>query len=257
MVRTYQEGDEIQLVTLFNEAYQAYLGFVPRTVEYWRWSCLARPDVDEEGIVIVVQREKIVAYAVVGRSGNIWELCFDGAQKSEALVSLVLGKAVEYLRRVGSDAASLNLPCDDSVARDACKRAGFSELPASNLFLSVLDYEGLLRLLSSVDKEKLMSFGQDFLIRLRDARSWTSPVIFIGLRNGRLEIRSEDKPCDVLIETDTSTLASILFGTCEPLWALLRFELRIRPLRKVRRALKFLSLLTVNGPWFLPRADLG
>jgi hypothetical protein len=259
VVRAYQRRDEIELVGLFNEAYRAYAGFVPRTVEYWRWSCLDRPDVENEGIAIVVHGGKIVAYAVVGRSGNIWELCFDRAHDGEVLVSLILEKAVEYLTLVGSDAVTLNLPCQDYVAREACEKLGFSELSPDPeiVFVSVLDFERFVRLLSSANKEKLMSFEEDFLIKFRDARSWMNPVLSVRVQNGRIEIGSEDKHCNVIIETDTSTLTSMLFGTDKPLWALLRFKLRIHPLRRLWRVFRLFSLLHVNDPWFVPRADLG
>jgi hypothetical protein len=106
--RKYEEGDETALASLFNKVYHGYAGFVPRTPEYWRWSCLDRPDVEKEGIMVVVNRGRIVAYAVVGKSGNIWESCFDDAHDKKALLSLVLERAIEYLTRVGSDLITLN-----------------------------------------------------------------------------------------------------------------------------------------------------
>jgi len=259
VLRTYQNGDEFELAQVFNGAYRAYAGFVPRTADYWRWNCLDRPDVDKEGIVIAIQGGKIVAYAVVGKSGNIWELCFDRAHDGEALVSLILEKAVEYLTRIGSDAATLNLPYDDSVAREACEKAGFSELPPDPgiILLSVLDYEPFVRLLSSIKEEKFNGFEGNFLIKLRDARFWLNPLISIRLQNGRMETGGESKRGDVVIETDTSTLTSILFGASNPLWALFRFKLKIRPLRKLGKVLKLLGLLRLDDPWFLARADLG
>jgi ribosomal protein S18 acetylase RimI-like enzyme len=258
-VRTYQEADEVQLTSLFNECYQAYAGFVPRTLEYWRWCCLNRPDVENEGIIIVLHGGKIAGYAVVGKSGNIWELCFDRAHNGEPIVSLILEKAIEYLARVGSDAATLNLPRDDSITRKACEKLGFSMLAPDpkRVFLSVLEYEQFVRFLASANKKKLTGLQGDFVIRLKDARSWMSPFISIGLGNGRIETGRENRRCDVLIETDTSTLASMLLGTYNPSWALLRFRLKIHPLRKLRRALRLFSLLRLDDSWFFPRADLG
>ena len=76
-IRTYLPGDETALVLLFNNQNATLAGFVPRTVEYWRWCCLKRPDVDEEGIIIAKKGDKIVGYCVIGWSGNVWELCHD------------------------------------------------------------------------------------------------------------------------------------------------------------------------------------
>jgi len=258
-VRTYQKGDEVQLTRLFNESYEAYAGFAPRTPEYWRWSCLDRPDVENEGILVVLREARVVAYAVVGKSGNIWELCFDRRHEAKALVSLILKSAVEYLASRGSDSVTLNLPRDDLGAREGCEKEGFLELPRDPewVYVSVLDYERFVRLLYSAKKEGLMGFECDFLIRLKNAESWTSPFVSITLQGGRLETSSQDKSCDVLIETDTSTLNSILFGISNPVWALLSFKLKIHPLHKLRSVIRFFSILSLDDPWFLPRADLG
>jgi len=249
----------VELTRLFNEAYRPYAGFVPRTSEYWRWNCLERPDVDKDGISVVIYGRQIVAYAVVGKSGNIWELCFNRAHDGKALLSLVLDRAVEYLTSAGSDAATLNLPCDDSVAREACEKAGFSELPPDPgvVFLSVLDFERLLSLLSSINEEKLRGIRGDFSVRFRDPGSWVRPPVSIRLHNGQTQIASESKHGDIVIETDSSTLTSILFGASNPLRAWLALKLKVYPLRKLGLVSKLLSLLRVDNTWFLPLSDLG
>jgi len=256
-VRTYEKGDETELARLFNEAYQAYAGFVPRTPEYWRWSCLDRPDVEKEGIVIVVHARKIVGYAVVGKSGNIWELCFDRGPDQERVGSLILDKAVDYLTRVGSDSVTLNLPSKDSVARQACERLGFSQLPPEIPFLSVLDFERLLGSLYSANQQRLMDFEGSFLIKFQDGPFWITPFVSMRVRNGGIDIASQKELCQAVIETDTRTLTSVLFGTEKALSALLRLKLKIRPLRELRTVLRLFSLLRVKEPWFVPGADLG
>jgi hypothetical protein len=256
-IRKYEEGDETELASLFNNVYHDYAGFVPRTPEYWRWSCLDRPDVEKEGIMVVVNRGKIVAYAVVGKSGNIWESCFDDAHDEKALLSLVLERAIKYLTRVGSDLIILNLPSEDSVARETCEKLGLSELPPDVMFLSVLDFKQLLELLCSAKKDKLSGFDGDFLVRFKDAPSWISPFVMIKFKNGQTEIKNENKSCEVLIETDTATFTSIMFGVRRPLWALARFKLKIHPPWKLRRVLRLLSFMCLDDPWFFPRSDLG
>jgi hypothetical protein len=230
---------------------------VPRTLEYWRWSCLNRPDVEKEGILISLHKGKIVAYVVVGKSGNIWESCFDDAHDKKALLSLLLEHSIKYLTRVGSDSVTLNLPSDDSVARETCENLGFSELPPDVMFLSVLDFKQFLKLLCSAKKDKLSGVDGDFLIRFKDAPFWTSPFIMMKFKNGQAEIENENKSCEVLIETDTATLTSIMFGTTRSLWALARFKLKIHPPWKLRRVLRLFSLMRLDDPWFFPRSDLG
>jgi ribosomal protein S18 acetylase RimI-like enzyme len=256
-LRTFEEGDEVELTRLFNEAYKGYAGFVPKTLEYWRWSCLDRPDVEKEGIIIVAYRGKIVAYAVIGKTGNIWELCFNQAHKGKDLVSLILENAVEYLIRVGADSATLNLPSEDTAVRETCEKLGFLEVPPDTMFLSVLDFEKFLQLLSCAKKEKMAGLDESFLIEFKDAPFWTNPYVSIRIENGRTKIEGQNTPSKVLIETDTTTLTSILFGTTKPLWALIRFRLKIYPLRKFHSVLKWFSLLRLDDSWFFPRSDLG
>jgi hypothetical protein len=230
---------------------------VPRTTEYWRWSCLNRPDVEKEGILIALHKGKIVAFAVVGKSGNIWESCVDDAHDKKALLSLLLEHSIEYLTRAGSDAVTLNLPSDDSVARETCESLGFSELPPDDIFLSVLDFRQLLTLFCNAKKDKLSRIDGDFLIRFKDAPSWISPFILMKFRNGQAEIENENRSCEVLIETDIATFTSLMFGTTKSLWALARFRLKIYPRWKLRGVLRLFSLMRLDDPWFFPRSDLG
>ena len=170
---------------------------------------------------------------------------------------MVLERAIEYLTRVGSDLVTLNLPSEDSVARETCEKLGLSELPPDVMFLSVLDFKQLLELLCSAKKDKLSGFDGDFLVRFKDAPSWISPFVMIKFKNGQTEIKNENKSCEVLIETDTATFTSIMFGVRRPLWALARFKLKIHPPWKLRRVLRLFSFMCLDDPWFFPRSDLG
>jgi hypothetical protein len=79
----------------------------------------------------------------------------------------------------------------------------------------------------------------------------------IKFKNGQTEIENENKSCEVLIETDTATFTSIMFGITKPLWAFARFKLKIHPPWKLRRVLKLFSSMRLEDPWFFPRSDLG
>ncbi|TET62287.1 hypothetical protein E3J49_08460, partial [Candidatus Bathyarchaeota archaeon] len=73
-IRSFEDGDENEIVQLFDRIYSDYGGFTLKTPEYWRWCCLKRPDVEKEGVFVVEDGdENVVGYAVVGGSGNIWE----------------------------------------------------------------------------------------------------------------------------------------------------------------------------------------
>lgn len=256
-LRTYEEGDETELTLLFNEVYRDYAGFVPRTLEYWRWSCLDRPDVEKEGIIVGLHKGKAIAYAVVGKSGNIWELCLDPAHQRQVGARLILEKAIEYLTRVGAESVILNLPSEDLAFRELCEELGLAKVSSEKMFLSVLDFKTLLSVLS-VDKQKrMMDLNESILICLKKAPFWISHHVWIRIENGKTTIEEGIKPYTILMETDASTFTSLIFGTTDPLWALLRLRLKIRPLRKLNRSLRWFSLVRLNDPWFFPISDYG
>jgi len=39
-VRGFEDGDEVEIVRLFDRVYAGYGGFTLKTPEYWRWCCL-------------------------------------------------------------------------------------------------------------------------------------------------------------------------------------------------------------------------
>jgi len=43
-IRSFEDGDENEIVQLFDRIYSDYGGFTLKTPEYWRWGCLKRPD---------------------------------------------------------------------------------------------------------------------------------------------------------------------------------------------------------------------
>lgn len=256
-VRTFRQGDEIVLVHLFNRVYEDFAGFVPRTPEYWVWCCLSRPDVNEESIVIVNKEEKIVGYAVVGKSGNIWELCYDPMYDGEVVVSKLLNWALDYLRNVGSDFVMLNAPVKDEVVRKVCQELDFAETPPSFMFVSVLDFSRLICEILRSRKEMLDICGV-FWFRLKNCPSWGNDSFCIQVRKDDVSVMEEvvNNP-EMVIDADMSTLISCIFGT-ENIWnALVTSKVRFRPFWKIRKFLKLFSLLQVKSPWFMPRADGG
>lgn len=64
--------------------------------------------------MVVDGDEKVVGYVVVGRSGNIWELCYDRGFDGEKIVSLLLDEATHYLERGGATSMSFNAPMEDT-----------------------------------------------------------------------------------------------------------------------------------------------
>jgi hypothetical protein len=255
-VRTYRDGDETEFIKLFNESYQHYAGFVPRTVEYWLWNCKLHPEVDSEGIMVAEMNNEIVGYIVVGNSGEIHELCYNPAQDRWKIVSKLIERAIQYVVAGGGGRMILRAPSDDTVIREVCKKLEFKESLLAKfcvVCLRVLSFPMLIKKIVDSKKQEQKDFEDTFLIQLKDAPP-SDNLISVGTRDGMFFVKKgEVNNPRIKICTDTHTLASLIFGTLNIISATLNLRLRIRPFWKFPKALEFLSLLVLRDPWFVPR----
>jgi len=259
-LRTYREGDEIALVHLFNEVHSKYAGFVPRTIEYWRWCCLERPDVERDGIFEVVDHNNgnVVGYAVVGRSGNVWELCYDSTHDGDKIVSLLLDKAASYLKKVGATSITFNAPQENRVVKKVCRKLGFEVLPTPRMIITVQNFPKLVSLILESKKEELMTrFDEAVLIKFNEAPFWISDTFFIEISRDGVQVGDETQSPTIQVETDVITFSSLLFGILSPLQSVMRLKLRVKPFWKTLTLLKLLSSLQMKTTWFFPLSDLG
>ena len=255
--RTYIKGDEIALVRLFNTEQVKLAGFVPRTVEYWRWCCLERPDVTEKGVLIVEKEYKIVGYIVVGKSGNIWELCYDSSNNAKTIVSRLLIWAENYARGVGSNSLVLNGYVKDKLVLEVCRDMDFAEAPPEPMFLSVLD---LPQLMCEVLQSKNQSFDTNevFWFNLKGCPPWCAPSFGIRLEKNQVTIFDESVTISrTTIETEMSTVLALMFGTENVLKNIIASKVHFYPIWKISKVRKLFSLLQTKTPWFVPRADIG
>ena len=255
--RTFKKGDEASIVQLFNSAFKEYAGFVPRTSQYWIWCCLQRPDGTEEGITVVSMGEKIVGYAVAGKSGNIWEMCYDPTCNGEIVVTKLLAQALNYLERMGSDSVLLNFPTKDAVVRKVCEKFNFAESSLEYMFVSVLDFSRLISEVLKNAAEKQKVDGQ-FLFKLKNLPSSLANNFCVEIRNGEVTVteKTVDAP-EVIVEADASTLVSCMLKGENIVKALATSRIRFYPLWKIGKVIKLFSLLQNSSPWFIPRADYG
>lgn len=258
-VRAYLPGDEEEIVKLFNLAYKDYAGFVPRTTKYWLWSCRARPGVDNDGILVVEkdQGERLVGFAVLGKTGDIWEFCVEPNADKKYVTTILLENAIKYLSRVGAEKVVLNVPAEDSVVTEVLERADFIKFPADMMFIGVTDFEAVTQLLALNSKDKLKEFEGTFSFGLKKTRPWTNPRFTIRIESGHINVvRYTESDC-ILIEMDEDVLVSILIGISKPFRLLMQRRLKVRPLRETFKTIKFLSMIQIRDPWFYSRAGFG
>jgi len=257
-VRNFKGGDEDAIVRLFNLVYEGYGGYVPRTVEYWRWCCLKRPDVKEGGVFVVSEDEgsDLVGYAVVGSSGNIWEFCVADGKKEAARV--LLAEAMRYLDGVGASSVNVNVPCNTDVA-GVLVEAGFGEIPAERMFVTSLSPAMLVRaLVDSLKGTATRGFDEVLGFRLLDAPVGVGEKFSVKARGGVVEV-GEGFPSDasVVVEMGFMDFLSVLFNGSSAGRLLLAGKMRVKPLRKFGVALRFLGAVRLTRPWSFPLSDFG
>ena len=254
--RNFLSGDEDSIVSLFNSQYEGLGGFVPRTVEYWHWCCLQRPDVKIQGIQVAERGKRIVGYVVVGNSGNVWELCCDRRLGGEGVVSYLIKYALHYVRSVGCDSIVLNAYSGDQIVRNVCRELGFAEAPSEPVFLSVLDIAELIRAILEAKISKTFR-DQVFWFNLKNCPSWSIDSFGISQRKNEVTIlREPNDSSRVTVDVQMSTLVGIVFGAKSIFRALLSSEIHLDHFWNLPKTIKFIRLLRTKSRWFIPRADM-
>lgn len=258
-LRNFMDGDEERIVELFNDVYGRFSGYVPRTVEYWRWCCLKRPDVKKDGIFVVFDKEAgdLVGYAVVGLSGNIWELCVRSGCEDAALI--LLDRAVSYLTDMGVSAVNVNAPKGDETLNEACRKMGFARVDVHKLFVGVLSFRKLISILVQDKADALTKkFNERICITVENPSLWIEKAVSIKVDNERVDVfEGVIKSPTVFVKTDAKTLLSVLVGALSPKQAFLSFRVRVKPFWKTPMMERFFRSLRMNMSWFWPLGDFG
>src|SRR4030042_3751480 len=253
-VRTFRDGDEPAIVELFNNVYSGYGGFVPKTVEYWRWCCLERPDVEKEGIFLAFDGERLCGYLVAGSSGNIWEFCVADDDRDTA--KTLLNEALGYLDKIGASSVSVHVPNGARMVEDL-REAGFGEAFAARMFVTTLSPAALVQALVNPRKEVLMKkLDGEFGVQLRDVPYGASKEFSVKIHNASVEVEEgfPAKP-SVIVELRFMDLLSVLFGGSSAGRLLLTGKMRVKPFRKSRTVLTLLSTIRLRSSWFFPLSD--
>jgi hypothetical protein len=254
--RNFQVGDELSLVNLFNAQHAKLAGFVPRTVEYWTWCILKRPDVEEKGILVVKKNEETLGYVVVGKSGNVWELCYDQGSDGKAVVSTLLNWAIDYSKGMGCDSVALNAYLRDNLINEVCQELDFAQSLPEPAFLSVLDLPELIcRILRA--KGQYLGYEPVFWFNLQNCPSWCTNSFGIKIENNTVTILKDPVARKITIDVEMDTLLVLLFKNKNIIKSILNSKVRINPFWKILKVNYFLSSLQVKTPWFIPRADMG
>jgi putative sterol carrier protein len=113
-----------------------------------------------------------------------------------------------------------------------------------------------MKALTENAKEKLANFKQSITFEILNARSWVNPF-FSVIIDDEIQVSPEPVSSETSIKVDSDVLTSILLGETDPLRAFLEGKLKIKPLHKIFKALKFLGTIRLHNSWFYSLADYG
>ena len=266
-IRTYQTGDEEQLVKLWDSAHTNYGGYVPKTPEYWRWCVVQRPGVEAEDILILEQEKHILAYAVLaqrtetrGYTGTILEFAIGPwlpAAERKLVASELIAEVEKRSRLRGDELLNLMVPCEDEVVVKVLGKAGYKAEALEVFQLVIVDLVLLLRRI--LDKRKvILSSTQfsSFRIALQPGYYRYCPYESV-----RIELRPEPLveestfDADYTVFTDLSTITDIIFRRDSFNHALSTNKIKIKPENGVEPVRTLFQLLTLNSEWYLPTVD--
>jgi hypothetical protein len=256
VLRELRDGDIASIVDLFNTTFEGYGGFVPRTIAYWTWACYQRPDVTVDGIRVASQSGKVVGYIVVGKSGNVWDLCYDTRlPEGEAIVYQLISWALYYVKKISSNYIQLNFPADNKTVRRVCEKLGFSSSPSEYMFVSILDLPNIL--CASLKNKNAKQINCLVEFRIKNASVSGETKFTFEIKNGQISEVNSTVNADISIEADAKALISFIFSGGSILKALATSRVRFHPYSKIWKGMQLLSLFQNNSPWFMPRADIG
>jgi hypothetical protein len=253
-IRHYKERDEDEAAKLFNRRYAAYGGFVPRTPEYWLWSCLKRPDVNSDGVLFVSdnKNQRICGYAVVGTTGEIWEFCADGDE--EIIPALLLKEIVRYVNSLGISSVNINVP-HDRILCNVLAQEGFSKVPADNMFVSTLS---LVNLLSTLSANKKLDGNDEINFIFDNVPFGVEKIISVKVHDHEVSVgQGSSESADVTVKMECASLLSILFGIANVHRELVRGKIRVKPFWKITKVTGFLDKIRLQNAWYWPLSDYG
>jgi len=243
-IRTYKEGDEIKLIELFTKNYSQYV-FPARTKEYWLWCNKKRPDVKPNGIFIVENNEKIIGYAVVSDTGNVYEFAIDKNSNFTKITSLLFSKIEAYAKSKGAEAITVYVPSDSKKFKKVFFELGYENDGHVNFAMIVLNMPNLIRkLLSSSEIPKGWNENFFFDLKQKGYPLVSSFQFCLKIKNEKIYVK-EGKPKEscIHITTNTTSFIELLLEPEKIFQAIFQKKLKITPSYKFYKIIKLISLL--------------
>jgi hypothetical protein len=254
--RSASDANLDELVDLFHRAYAGYAGFAERSVEDFRWRYLDRPDIGNEGVIVVEDaQQRAIGYIVVGTSGTIWEYAIDPDSNRREVASLLITEAERRMIDRDVDEIVLHAPVEDQDMAAALHTDGYGRGSPIQQYLSFIDLPGVVEQVLMKHRDALpVGLGSvEFIIR--NPRAW-HPKRFAVSATGTRSAASQDRPLSLSISASVETLVAMMVGSVGPGRAVASGVARIAPVSKTAVGLKVLRALRLRDPFFFTAGDV-
>ena len=264
LLRAYHPGDDRAIVELSNRCLAPFAGWVPRTVDYWRWSTLQRPGVEWTDILVLDSGGKIIGYTALGRDGAVLDFCVDPdlpARGRRALINQLIAALEVRARARQCDALTFSEPASDRLVDAALREMGYIVEAPHCFSLGLLNPQDLLQQLLLARRDQLPELEtSSFVLELNPG---SAPFLL----NTRLLLQFEpqpqvrdisdlnDYPQECVLRMDLCALTELLLCGATTDSLLQQSQLEIRPVTRVPDARKLLELLAIRALWHIPRSD--
>jgi hypothetical protein len=263
-LRAYRPGDDGPIVELSNRCLSPYAGWVPRTVDYWRWSTLTRPGVDPTDILVLETGGRLVGYTALARDGSVLDFCVDPNQPSRGRrnqIKQLIGALEEHARARRCDFLTFSEPASDRLVDEALRASGYVVEQSQYFSLGVLDPQHLLQQILLARQSQLAALRvTEFVFELTPGR-------YPYLLNTRLLVRLQpsaavhdasdtaEGAAPSVIRMDLCALTDLIFCGVTVDSLLQQSRLEIRPAASEADARELLDALAVRAQWHVPRSD--
>lgn len=262
-IRSYREGDEGALVPLANRAYAHYAGSVPRTVEHWRWSILARPGVAAADILLLVGGEgDLLGYGVLGPGGVVLEFCLEpeltGDRRTAAARALKDALEARCLA-TGQESILFELPRSDARVRALLAAEGYRYEESRSLQLLLVDVAAALtRLLEHRRGRMPHDWRPIFRFELAPGHYRVPGALVLRVAPGEsipVSAATGGAAADVHVRTDLSTLTDLILRRTRYDEARSAGRIVVEPAAREQDARTLCAWLVLKSPWYTPPAD--
>ena len=261
-IRCFEAGDEAVLVALANRAYGHYAGNVPRTVEHWRWSILARPGVNAADVLLLDGSGQVLGYAVLDPGGIVLEFCLEPELAGERRVAAAraLKNALEARAlATGREAILFELPRSDARVRALLAADGYRYEESRSLQLLLVDVAAALtRLLEHRRGRMPHDWRPIFRLDLAPGRYRVPAPLVLRVAPGEsppVTSAASGVPADVHLRTDLSTLTDLILRHTRFDEALAAGRIVVEPAAREQDARTLCAWLALKSPWYTPPAD--